>query len=177
MNQMTKLTSRQDADLATRHVQESDMEAISRILQADHVIRGTMRLPLDAPARLAQRMAETPGTLKIVAERKGEVAGLSVLVTYPSVPRHWHCAEIDLVATHPDHRGHGVGRLLMERMIDLADNWLQISRLSLIVWAGNSRAIDLYSSLGFGIEGTMPGYVYLDGGYEDAHMMGRLKPR
>jgi len=164
-----------DLRLETRHVRASDADAIHQILQADHVNRGTMRLPVESPAMVADRIADAPGVTKIVATRGDAVAGYAELITYPTLPRHWHCAEINLIVTHPDHRGQGVGRVLMQEMIDLADKWLQIRRLSLIVWAGNRRAIALYEEFGFAIEGRMPGYVFLDGDYEDALAMGRLR--
>ena len=63
----------------------------------------------------------------------------------------------------------------MAAMVDLADNWLQLSRLGLIVWTNNSGAIALYERFGFAVEGTMPRYVFLDGGYVDAHIMGRIR--
>ncbi len=63
---------------------------------------------------------------------------------------------------------------LMSAMIDMADRWLQLSRLSLIVWTSNERAISLYKRFGFVIEGTMPRYVFLDGDFGDAHLMGRI---
>lgn len=177
MNQMTPLaTARAGLDLATRHVRASDADAVQAILQADHVNRGTMRLPVESPSAAADRIADAAGVIKLVALRDDRVAGYAELITHPTLPRHWHCAEVNLVATHPDHRGIGAGRVLMERMIDLADNWLQVQRLTLHVWTTNDRAIALYRSLGFAIEGTMPRFVFLDGAYLDAHVMGRLRP-
>ncbi|WP_370312079.1 N-acetyltransferase family protein [Sagittula sp.] len=158
-----------------RHVRASDADAIQEILQSDHVNRGTMRLPFESPAGVAQRIAEEPGVVKIVALRQGAVAGYASMVTYPALPRHWHCAEVDIVAVHPDHCGHGVGRHMLQQLIDLGERWLQVRRLALTVWAGNEKAIALYRSLGFLIEGTMRQFVFVDGAYEDAHIMGRLK--
>ena len=60
-------------------------------------------------------------------------------------------------------------------MIDLADNWLQLTRLGLIVWTSNAFAITLYQEFGFAIEGTMARYVFVDGRYADAHIMGRVR--
>ena len=81
-----------------------------------------------------------------------------------------------MIATHPDHRGAGVGQELLDRMIDMADRWLQIRRLQLFVWTSNTSAIRLYESRGFGIEGTMKDFVFLDGAYADAHVMARFRP-
>ena len=48
----------------------------------------------------------------------------------------------------------------MQALIDMADNWLQLSRLGLIVWTDNKPAIALYQEFGFAVEGTMPRYVH-----------------
>jgi L-phenylalanine/L-methionine N-acetyltransferase len=105
------------------------------------------------------------------------VVGFGELITYPDEPRYRHTGEINMVATRADSLGKGVGRALMAAMIDLADNWLNLTRLSLIVFTDNTHAIGLYERLGFAIEGTMPRAGYGDGKWMDAHMMGRLRDR
>jgi putative acetyltransferase len=62
-------------------------------------------------------------------------------------------------------------------MIDLAENWMQITRLSLLVWSSNESAICLYQKYGFELEGTMKQFVFKEGKYEDALLMARvIKP-
>jgi len=80
-----------------------------------------------------------------------------------------------MVCTHPDYGGRGVGRALTEAVIDLADNWLNLRRLGLIVFADNPRAIGLYESLGFQHEGVMREFGFKRGEYLDAVVMGRLR--
>src|SRR5712691_4482721 len=50
--------------------------------------------------------------------------------------------------------GEIVGTALMTAAIDLADNWLDLSRLELTVYTDNEAAMRLYKKLGFVIEGT-----------------------
>ena len=80
-----------------------------------------------------------------------------------------------MVCTHPDYGGQGVGRALTEAVIDLADNWLNLRRLGLIVFADNPRAIGLYESLGFQHEGVMREFGFKRGEFLDAVVMGRLR--
>jgi putative acetyltransferase len=162
-------------NLNIRAVGEQDHQAVHEILTSPHVLAGSMRLPLAPLQRTKERLAPAPGTYQLAAETEGRVVGFGELVTYPDEPRHRHVGEINLVATHADWQGKGVGRALMEAMIDLADNWLNISRLGLIVFTDNTHAIRLYKSLGFTIEGTMPRLAFGAGAWMDAHMMGRLR--
>jgi len=48
-------------------------------------------------------------------------------------------------------------------MIDLADQWLNLSRLELEVYTDNDAAIHLYKKFGFVIEGTRHQFAYRDG--------------
>lgn len=48
-----------------------------------------------------------------------------------------------------DFQNQGIGRAMLEKVLDLADNWLMLVRLELTVFADNERAVHLYESLGF----------------------------
>ncbi len=60
-------------------------------------------------------------------------------------------------------------------MVDLADNWLGLTRLDLRVYVDNVPAITLYRKFGFEIEGTHQRFAFRDGEYVDAHVMARLR--
>ena len=80
-----------------------------------------------------------------------------------------------MVATHADWGRQGIGRRLMEELLDLADNWLNLARLGMIVFTDNAHAIRLYEDLGFKVEGTMLRFGFGAGKWMDAHLMGRLR--
>jgi putative acetyltransferase len=63
----------------------------------------------------------------------------------------------------------------MEACLDLAHNWLGLSRLDIRVYVDNAPAIALYEKFGFEIEGTHKRFAYRDGEYVDAHIMARLR--
>src|SRR4051812_17574624 len=100
--------------------------------------------------------------------------GLLELVTWPDEPRHRHVGEITLVAVHPHWTGRCAGRALMATAIELADDWLNLRRLSLVVLVDNSVALEMYRRLGFVVEGTMIQYGFKRGEYIDAHVMARV---
>ena len=114
-----------------------------------------MRVPYAPLNSTKERLEPKEGVHLLVAEIAGAVVGFAELIRSPSHPRHAHVAELNMVCTHPDHVGRGVGRALTEAVIDLADNWLNLHRLGLTVFVDNPRAIGLYESLGFQHEGVM----------------------
>lgn len=80
------------------------------------------------------------------------------------------------IAVHPDAQGQGVGRRLFEAFIaHVRVDMPRIRRIELACRETNARAIALYESLGFRIEGRLTGRVYDPAGfYEDDLMMGLL---
>lgn len=137
-----------------------------------------MRLPYGSLDATRKRLEPKDGVIRLAAlagaECDSEVVGFSELYTFPSAPRHNHVGEINMIVTAEEWQGKGVGRALMGAMVDLADNWLRIRRLSLVVWTTNDSAVHLYRQFGFDVEGTMPDYAFREGEFIDAFMMGRL---
>jgi putative acetyltransferase len=165
---------RPDFALTIRALAEQDHQAIHEILISRSVIEGTMRLPHAAARGTIERLAPRPGTVHLVADLDGRPVGVLELVTWPDEPRHRHVGEVNLVAVHPDCARRGVGRALMEAAVELADDWLNLRRLSLVVFVDNLGAVEMYRRLGFVVEGTMVGYGFKRGEYIDAHVMARL---
>lgn len=159
--------------LSIRTLAERDHQAIHEILTSPAVIEGTMRLPHAAAHTTVERLAPRSGTIHLVADIDGRAVGVLELVTWPDEPRHRHAGEVNLVAVHPSWSGRGAGRALLEAAIELADDWLNLRRLSLVVFVDNPVAVELYRRLGFVVEGTMVGYGFKRGRFVDAHVMAR----
>lgn len=68
--------------------------------------------------------------------------------------------------------GEGVGRALMEMLIDWTSRHDIVRKLNLFVRTDNVRAIALYMKLGFEIEGTLRAVMYHDECYFDDYAMG-----
>jgi putative acetyltransferase len=79
------------------------------------------------------------------------------------------------MSVHDDYQNQGIGTLLLRAAIDLAENWLNISRLELTVFVDNAPAIRLYEKHGFVKEGVLRRYAYRDGTYVDVYTMARIK--
>lgn len=63
----------------------------------------------------------------------------------------------------------------MQAAIELADNWLNLTRLELEVYTDNEPAIRLYKHLGFVIEGTLRCFAFRGRHYVDSYLMARLR--
>jgi L-phenylalanine/L-methionine N-acetyltransferase len=105
---------------------------------------------------------------------EGEVVGNLGLETFPNRPRIRHAGILGM-AVHDDWQGRGIGTALMGTALDLADNWLNLSRVELTVYTHNAAGFALYEKFHFEREGTHRRYAFRDGGFVDAYSMARLK--
>jgi len=98
----------------------------------------------------------------ILAEVEGRIVGYVLFWFLPE--------EVDIhnIAVHPDFRRQGIGRLLLEQVVDSARRQERV-RVTLDVRFSNAPAQNLYRSFGFVIRGLRKGY-YSDNG-EDALVM------
>jgi GNAT superfamily N-acetyltransferase len=99
--------------------------------------------------RSAWRDIESQGGGVIVAELDGEVVGVCQLIVFRHLQaRGGLCAEVESVHVHPDHRGHGVGTLLMEAAVARAGE-LGCYRVQLTSNEVRHDAHRFYERLGF----------------------------
>lgn len=142
-------------------VRENIMGIISeRTTQTEAFISG-----LTANDHMLVAEVEEDGIKKVVA-----VATLSVNRSN----RVRHSASIGIMV-QKEYHAMGIGRALMTNLIDIADNWLMLVRIELGVFTDNEKAIKLYKSLGFEIEGTKKYAIIRNGKYEDEYLMARYK--
>lgn len=161
--------------ITIRRTEPSDAEAYHRIFSCPKVIRGTLQLPYPSADVWRKRLTEIPdGTFNLCACVGDEVVGQLGLHTFPQVPRRRHIGQLGM-AIHDDWQGKGVGSALMSAAIDLADNWLNLSRLELEVFTDNEPAIALYKKFGFINDGMHKNYAYRDGQFVDVYAMARLR--
>lgn len=123
--------------------------------------RGVVRLPRDvrdlsAFADNIRSMLGSEDKHFLVAEYDGIVAGEGTVRRYPvSLCRH---VALLALQVDPRYQGKGVGRAIAEALVQWSDA-RGISRLELNVRGDNTRAIALYRSLGFSIEGTRQAFI------------------
>lgn len=81
----------------------------------------------------------------LIAEVESEIIG-SVMCGYDG-----HRGWINYLAVHPNHRGQGVGRRLMEKA-ESALRELQCPKINLQVRSANQSVIAFYEKLGFSVD-------------------------
>jgi putative acetyltransferase len=161
--------------ITIRRAEPGDYEAVYKIFCGPKATRGTLQMPYPSAELWRKKLAEPPeGLYSLVACVDGEVVGQCGLHTFPNRPRRRHVGQIGM-AVRDDWQGKGVGAAMMQALVDLADNWVNVSRLELEVYTDNEPAIKLYQKFGFTIEGTGTKYAYRDGEYVDVYFMARLR--
>lgn len=136
----------------------------------------TLQLPLPAPEMWKKRLSElAAGDRVLVAEVEGRVVGQSGLHAASKSPRCRHVASLGM-AVHDAYHGKGVGSALMRAALDLAENWMQYTRIELTVFVDNTAAIALYKKFGFEIEGTHKKYAFRNGKFVDVYTMAKVQP-
>jgi L-phenylalanine/L-methionine N-acetyltransferase len=163
------------ATITVRAAEPADFEAIRETMSQPRAQAQTLQLPMPAAEMWKKRLIEFPaGDHMLVAEINRKVVGNLGLHAASKAPRRRHVASIGM-SVHDEYQHRGVGSALMKAALDLADNWLQYTRVELTVYTDNSAAIALYQKFGFEIEGTLKHYAFRDGVMVDAYTMARLK--
>ena len=163
-------------NITVRHLEPEDYKALHRIFSGPRAMAGTLQMPFPSAETWRERLSEPPeGLYSLVACVDGDVVGSLGLHTSPTRWRMRHVGSIGM-AVRDDWQGKGVGTALMEAALDLADNWLNLTRIELRVYVDNASGIALYEKFGFEVEGTHRRLAFRNGEYVDAYSMARLKP-
>jgi putative acetyltransferase len=162
--------------LVIRSAEPSDAAAISSLIGQVGTFEGLLQSP-DAPvaSRLEILTKVEPHCCKLVAVSGDEVVGQAGLYLQGTVLRRMHVRGLG-IGIHPEWQGQGIGRRLMVRLIDWADNWAGVLRIELHVHADNDRAMALYKSMGFVQEGVHKAFSLKGGRYVDSYSMARMHP-
>jgi putative acetyltransferase len=160
-------------DITIRAMEPADLPDLTQAWNQPRAYAGTLQLPYTSLAarekRFAGRGANQTNLVGVIA---GKAVGMIFLGREDN--RRSHVGSIGM-AVHDAFAGRGVGTALMAAVIDLADNWLQLKRLELSVYADNARAIALYERFGFEREGLNRAFAWRDGAYADSLSMARLR--
>ncbi len=147
MAAMSELTVTEEAmAIAIRAIEPADSEACARIAyEAFARIHDYHRFPRDFPTleaavQLISNFIAHPAIWGVVAEADGRIVGSNFLDERGSV------TGVGPITVDPDAQGHGVGRRLMEAVIERGAG---ARGVRLLQDSFNMQSLSLYASLGF----------------------------
>lgn len=160
-------------DIIIRHSEPGDYVGIKEIYEQPSCYAGTLQLPYPPEDKWQKRLAgNNENAYSLVAELDGKIVGQIGMEVFSS-PRRKHAANIGMGVSE-DCQGKGVGSKLLGAMLDLANNWLAVTRVELEVYTDNVAGKALYEKHGFVLEGTARNYAFRDGKYVDAFLMAKV---
>ena len=153
-----------------------DWEAHHAIWSQPSVIWGTLQIPHASADwnRIRVQDRRPDNFWLLVAEVDGKVVGTSGV--HFGERNRSHTGRVGMMVDTM-HQGKGVGSALMSAAVDLAENWLGLTRIQLEVYPDNVPGTALYEKFGFEREGVLRGFAFRDGEYVDVIVMARLKAR
>lgn len=136
---------------ALRDTIAADLPTITAIY-ADEVLHGTATFELTPPdeAEMASRLA-TVRALNLpwlTAESDGAVVGYAYLAPFRQRPAYRYCVELSVYLA-PEARGRGVGRALMDALIERARAMGLRHLIGAIGDSANAGSIALHKAAGF----------------------------
>ena len=161
--------------LHIRDATEADIPAIAA-LYADEVRERVATYEYDVPdeAEMAQRMraVRAAGYPYFVAERDGRFAGYAYASSYRSRIGYRWTVE-DTVYIVPEHQGQGVGKALLQRLIDACEASGFRQMIAVIGEPANGASVALHEKLGFRTVGVFQGLGRKHGRWLDTVQMQR----
>jgi RimJ/RimL family protein N-acetyltransferase len=162
-------------DLAVRELQPSDGKAYKALRDhalAHHEDAFTSDAPTEAQrtagSYAARLGADDAGTFTLGAFRGDRLVGA---VTCERDPRTKvrHAGHVTGMMVLRDEQNRGVGRALLDALIERAAADAELQQLTLSVTAGNDAALRLYERAGFERYGTLPRAIRVGGRFLDKH--------
>jgi phosphinothricin acetyltransferase len=160
-------------DPVIRPATEADIPAITAIYA--HAVRfGTASFEIEPPdeAETARRLRDLVGFPYFVAELGGQVRGYAYAGPYRTRVAYRHTLE-DSIYIAPDFHRRGIGRVLLDRLIDVSAMGGFRQMVAVIGDSAQVASIALHRAAGFRMVGTLEAVGYKFGRWLDTVIMQR----
>ena len=164
-------------DLAVRELHTSDLDAYKAL--RDHALAHNDEAFTSDAATEAQRTARSYAArlgnddtraFTLGAFRGDRLVG-AVTCDHDARIKVQHIGHVTGMMVHADEQGRGVGRALIDALIERASADAELHQLTLNVTAGNAAAERLYERSGFTRYGTLARAIRVGDRYFDKHHM------
>ena len=157
-----------------RETRAEDAKAVLAYLkriggESDNLTFDSNGLPIteEQEASFLERVHNDPKSIQLIALKNGSIIADGSISAFPR--RMSHRADLGISVVREEWN-HGIGSMLMERLIDFARN-SGIELINLEVRADNDNAIHLYEKYGFRSIGTSPAYFKIGDQHFDFVLM------
>jgi len=161
--------------IVIRPLRLSDASAIYELMHMPNVLWDTAIIPsttADTWHSIIEGWVQNENMHTFVAEIQDKV--VAAINLRMGTGRARHVGNVAM-AVHDKFQGQGIGKMLMLTLLDLADNWLNLVRLETDVYTDNERALHLYRTFDFAIEGCKRLDAFRGGRYIDSYILARLR--
>jgi phosphinothricin acetyltransferase len=171
----TNPLSETSTTVAVRDASEADLPAIQAIY-AQHVLHGVASFEETPPSvddlRARRASVLSHGLPYMVAEVEGTIAGYCYATPYRPRAAYRNTIEDSIYMDHA-FRGRGIGRVLLQSLIERCESgpWRQM--VAVIADAGSGGSLSLHRSLGFEQVGTLKAVGFKHGRWLDTTLMQR----
>jgi phosphinothricin acetyltransferase len=158
---------------SVRTSEHEDVPAIAAIY-AHHVLHGVASFEILPPDvnEMGRRRADVlaRGLPHLVAEAGAQLVGYAYAAPYRERPAYRYALE-DSVYVHPEYIGRGVGRALLEALIEACTGAGCRQLIAVIGDSGNAGSIGLHAACGFVRTGLLPSVGFKFGRWVDSVLM------
>lgn len=167
----------QDSTFTIRAQRTDDQDELYLLLTNEAALLESVEVPYMTEESFRDRFTNPPAdTHVLIAESvlpsaRRRIVGAAWLRTQAN--RRRHSARLSLLCLPQHRRGDGETRLLAAALA-LADDWLGLRRIELVVFAGDTGDEAYYGGFGFAREAVMRRYAVRRGVTADALLLARL---
>lgn len=127
-------------------------------------------LGIDEEIKKLKEIQKRPTSKFFVAEVENELVGMVICHGHDKT-RIRHQATIEKMGVLPEYRGQGIGRLLLNHLLNWVENKTKILRLDLWIILSNSKALPFYQKFGFEKENRIKRACLIEDKFYDSIIM------